>query len=286
MLAGASSAAAPVLPTLTCALLVYGVRMERLNVGGASVRQLIVDELKCDVFVYGRDEPGAAEAVRATFKKQLASVYLGPQVEADVMLATIKLSPRYAELLASCERSNLLHPGTLSGLWWTEKAFELMQSHEKMVEKRYAHVVLIRPDIETFAPMPPLALFGKRGLYLPTRTTWGGLPQSMVVCRREDCGPMSHLFSLLRNGTVVGAMLKKQLLNSQRHCQAVEIFVHNAMVALDVRINFFSIVYAILCSPKACLDGDLCYAGKNVCKPGQKVGDLFVTASCSSSSSS
>jgi hypothetical protein len=50
-----------------CALLVYGVRLETLNIGGSSIRTNVVDQLKCDVFVFGRDEEGAAEAVKKAF---------------------------------------------------------------------------------------------------------------------------------------------------------------------------------------------------------------------------
>jgi hypothetical protein len=63
--------------------------------------------------------------------------------------------------------------------------------------------------------------------------------------------------------------VKKQLL-TPRNCQAVEIFVCNAMVALDVKLEFFSVVYAVFCAPNACKNGDLCYAGENICKPGQR----------------
>lgn len=92
-----------------CALLIYGVRMSTLRVGGSSVRKNVVEALQCDVFVFGREEEGAIEAIRGAFgPAQLKGVFLGPQLEQDEILSSIRGGPRFSELHGVCKDSNML----------------------------------------------------------------------------------------------------------------------------------------------------------------------------------
>lgn len=56
----------------------------------------------------------------------------------------------------------------------------------------FADCMMNHRDMEVFAPLPPLSLFTKQyDLYFPTRTPWGGVPASMVVCPRGENASIS-----------------------------------------------------------------------------------------------
>ncbi len=122
---------------------------ETLNVGGSSIRANIVEALDCDVFVYGREEEGAIDAVKKAFPRdRLKGVYFGRQSEQDEVLASLRAGSNWTQLNQACKDSNMLLPGTLNGLLWTQRAFEMMATHEKVADVAYTHVIFIRPDIE------------------------------------------------------------------------------------------------------------------------------------------
>ncbi len=97
--------------------------------------------------------------------------------------------------------------------------------------------------ISVFARLPPLSLFSSAyDLHFPTRTTWGGVPASLVVCLRDRCGFWAQLFEMLRNGTAVNHLVRANLLTA-RNCAASEIFEWNLVrekrFFFCIQFNFF-----------------------------------------------
>lgn len=254
------------------ALLVYGVRMETLRETGASIRQHLVDKHDMDVFVYGREVPqeDTSGAVRAAFGDRVKGLFLGKQMEEHEIDALVKASKHYDELMNVCGGTNMLKAGTLNGLVWKALAYEMALSYERHHQFTYDYMVYMRPDVEWFAPFPPLEkLDAKHQIWFPTRTPWGGVPASCTVCPRGLCQHWAAWWEKLRNGTIVEE-LKAKGSWVKRNCLASEMLEWSYLKAHEVPFGWFSVVYAVVCTHTLCKNGDQCYLGKSICNPGQK----------------
>jgi hypothetical protein len=260
-------------PRRRLALLVYGVRLETLFETGRSIMKYVVEPTDADVFVYGREvaEYNTTGAVRAAFgTTRVKGIFTGRQLDEGDIDALVGQSKRHAELMAVCGGTNLLKAGTLNGLIWGQKAYELAASYERAQGFQYDYMVFMRPDVEWFAPFPPLSLLDtKKQVWLPTRTPWGGIPASLIVCPRGLCQHWALLWDHLRDGIIVDAMAKKNVW-TKRNCLMSEMLEYAYWKAAEVPFGWFSVVHAIVCAKTLCLNGDQCYLGKSICSPGQK----------------
>jgi|JI10StandDraft_1071094.scaffolds.fasta_scaffold241612_2 hypothetical protein len=224
------------------ALLIYGVRLETLFETGKSIRRFVVDETNADVFVYGREvgEYNTTGAIKAAFGNTVKGIFMGRQMEEAEVMALLHLSKRWPELEKVCGGTNLLKSGTLLGLIWSELVFELARSYERVQGFEYDYMIFMRPDVQWFAPFPKLSLLdAKHQIWLPTRTPWGGIPASLVVCPRGLCENWAHWWPRLRNGTLVDVMTKKNVL-TPRNCLMSEMFEYAAWNALEVPFGWFA----------------------------------------------
>ena len=140
------------------ALLIYGVRLETLFETSFSIRRHVVQTTDADVFVCGREVPeyNTSGAVRAAFGPRLKGVHLGQQLEEHEVNALLASAKRHDDIQKVCGNSNLLKPGTLNGLVWSQLVYELASSYERMHGFEYDYMIFMRPDVEWFAPFPPL----------------------------------------------------------------------------------------------------------------------------------
>ncbi len=269
----ASSLSARSEPRRRVALLVYGVRLETLFETGKSIMKFVVDEMDADVFVYGREVAAynTTGAVRAAFgTHRVKGVFTGRQLEEGDVIALLAQSKRYKELMDSCGGTNMVKAGTLNGLIWGQKAYELAASYERAQGFQYDYMIFMRPDVQWFAPFPPLKLLdSKHQMWLPTRTPWGGIPASLIVCPRGLCDNWGNWWDRIRDGTIVDVMTKKNMWN-KRNCLMSEMLEYAFWKAAEVPFGWFSVVHAIVCAQTLCKNGDQCYLGKSICTPGQK----------------
>ena len=267
---GAAVVKAP--PRRRLALLIYGVRLETLFETGRSIRRFIVDHVDADVFVYGREVPeyNTSGAVRAAFGSTLKGVFLGKQLEEREIDALVAGALKHKELMAVCGGTNMLKAGTLNGLVWSQLVYELAASYERQHGFRYDYMMYMRPDVQWFAPFPPMErLDAQHQIWLPTRTPWGGIPASCILCPRGLCHHWAAWWELIRNGTLVET-LEAAGEWKQRNCLASEMLEWSYWKARQVPFGWFSVVYAVVCTHTLCKNGDQCYLGKSICAPGQK----------------
>ena len=218
-------------PRRRVALLIYGVRMETLFETFSSIRRHVVQTTAADVFVYGREVPeyNTSGAVRAAFGPHLKGVHLGQQLEEHEINALLASAKRHADIQKVCGGSNLLKPGTLNGLVWSQLVYELASSYERMHGFEYDYMIFMRPDVEWFAPFPPLELLdAKHQIWLPTRTPWGGIPASLIVCPRGLCQHWASWWHKLRNGTIVDELEKANEWKVRIFVFIASIVPHNA----------------------------------------------------------
>ena len=254
------------------ALLIYGVRLETLFDTGKSIRKYLVDLHDADVFVYGREvaEYRTAAAVKSAFGNRVKGIFLGQQLSEEEIEAILKTAKRHKELTEVCGGSNMLKPGTLNGLVWSQLVYELAAAYERHHGFEYDYMIYMRPDVEWFAPFPPPEMLdSKYQMWIPTRTPWGGIPASLIVCPRGLCEHWSSWWNKLRNGTIVEEL---QAANqwTQRNCMASEMLEHAYWKAHNVPFGWFSAVYTIVCTHTLCKNGDQCYLGRSICEKNQK----------------
>jgi hypothetical protein len=233
------------------ALLIYGVRLETLFETGKSIMKYVVEEANADVFVYGREvaEYNTTGAIKAAFGvDRVKGVYTGKQLDEGDVLALLHQSKRWPELKEVCGDTNMVKSGTLLGLIWSELAYELAASYERSQGFVYDYMVFMRPDVQWFAPFPKLELLDmKYQMWIPTRTPWGGIPASLIVCPRGLCENWARWWSRLRDGSLIEKMTKENAF-SKRNCLMSEMFEYAAWKALKVPFGWFSVVHAIVCT--------------------------------------
>ncbi len=188
-------------------------------------------------------------AIKAAFgTERVKGVFTGRQMDENDVMALLHQSKRWPELSKVCGGTNLLKSGTLLGLIWSELVFELARSYERAQGFQYDYMIFMRPDVEWFAPFPKLDLLDKKyQIWLPTRTPWGGIPASLVVCPKGLCQHWGQWWPRLRDGSLVEVMSKKNVLTN-RNCLMSEMFEYAAWKAMEVPFGWFTVVHALVCT--------------------------------------
>lgn len=205
---------AAAVPGHRVALVLYGVRFNGLAAFsdrvGAALRRYVAQALNADVFVCGANVDGTEAMVRSSMQgAAIVDVHLREEPDDAHMLEAFRSSPSgawFARLLGDALPAAV---DALQEARWIELAYGRVEAYERAHSIRYEWIHFQRPDLEWFAPHPPLELLERTRLYVPTRRA-DALPPGSLLCPRDACARFAQFHSLLLNGTVASAMVNEQ----------------------------------------------------------------------------